>query len=1170
MLPGNARPLALPRPSTIAAVLLAIASCWCDHAIAGQDETPPTDPTQETESASTGQDTPDESPAEVPGDAVTAEVGAEEDNTFALEAAKARLAALSESGDAKPAALASARSLVEILEATVEAERKIADYQSRIDAAPAEREDTARKRAELDDAKAETVDESLGLGDVKAEITRQATALNTIREESAALASTVERRQSRRSQIRSEGAAVAELLASNEARSNDEIDHREQRIARRRLEARALETERTLYDATDDLLRDRQRLLIRQIDHAEETLQLWSARARALEGKDLQAMVERATAIRDAEDQPLLAAVAGRNVELAERLLELNESMDNASSLLAAERSTLGRIRRSIEADRRRFGGRVTPEIASVLRQRDAALPSEVSVRQAIKRLAERLPKIELERLLLEDELTRLADPANEADRLIADASPPLSEAERREERPRIIELLEERVESFGQPLLAVLNQRVDDLNGLLDTERGILTAIRDYREFVLEETVWVRDSSALDPGLPGRIRAQWKVFADPEGWMATASVIQTQFTARPLIPALGLAPGILVLVFRRSIARRTELAGDRIQRAATDRFRETLLVVGFAILTGLAFAGPVWMVAQALEEQPGASGLTLALDHTLVEVYRFLFGIGVLGAVVRPGGLGERHFHWRANTISTGRRLVVFSWISVLFAVGDRLCGPQQLDLPDLGRLFYTPIPLLLSAFFLLTLIHGRGRTLADHLREITPGATARFARLALVVLTIVPLVAVLTANLGWYEATSLLQRAILRSILFLMLLLVLREILIRGLHAHQRQQTWALRRQREDGADVAEEQDALAEIGQRTNSAIRFCVITLLLAGSWVIWSPLVPAFQVFGEIGLWTYSTVDASGEDITRTVGLNILLLALAAVAATFYAARNIPTVVEVLLVDRFDLERGVKYAIAQLIQWVVVIGGLVFACSMVGLNWQSVQWLAAGFTVGLGFGLQEIFANFISGLIILFEQPVRVGDVVTVGGTTGRISRIRMRSTTITDWDRKELVVPNKQFITQEVVNWSIGESCIRLVLPVGVSYGDDPEKVIATLEKIGESDPQTLRDPASHAHFAGFGESSLNFELRVYLRDTEHLVAVRNRINTAIKQAFEREGITIPFPQRDIHVDMVRREDPETGPAAPIMPRSDARPPANPAAGDRPEGDDPTDADADS
>lgn len=1151
MRPGNGKTLLRDRTSLLASGLLAIAAWWGGGVAVGQDGEPSEKPPVEIDPAPVENTPRDGSP----GVAVTAETGPAQDNNAALESAKARLEALTEGGKADSAEITSARGLVEILQATVDAERKIADYQARIEAAPQEREATERRRAELASATPETLPPGLTLSEIKEGITRRVAALNTLREEAAGLASTIERRQSRRSRIRTETAAIADRIASNESGSAQEIDHREQRIARRRLETRVLETERTLYDSTDDLLRDRQRLLSREIDLAEKTLEVWTEKARTLESQDLKSLLDRATSIRDAENEPLLAAVAGRNVELAERLLELNQTTDNTGVLLARERARLAHLRRSLEADSRRFAGRVTPQIASVLRRRDATLPSEVSIRQSIKRLAEKLPAVELERLLLEDELARLADPTTEADNLIDSALPPLSEANRTVERPRIVQLLEERVEAFGQPLLAVLNQRVDELNGLLETERSLLVAIEQYHDFVLEQTVWVRDTSTLDTRLPQRLRAQLAVFFNREGWLATVSVVQAEFATRPLLPALGLAPGLLLLVFRRAIARRTELAGDRIQRAATDRFRETLLVVAFAILNGLAFAGPIWMIAQALGEQPSASTLTLALDHTLEEVTQFVFAVGVLSAAVRPGGLGERHFRWSTNTLRAGRRLVWFAWIAVIFGFGDRLCGPQQLDLPDLGRLFYTPIPILLSGFFLLSLIRGGGRTLAAHLEDVTSFSSARLARTALLILAVIPLFAVITANVGWYDATSLLQRALVRSIIFLFLLLILREILIRGLYANQRQKTWALRRQREDGADVTDEEDALADIGQRTSSAIRFSVITLLLAGSWLIWSPLVPAFQIFGHISLWSFSTIDPSGEEVTRIVGLNTLILALAAIAATFYASRNIPTVLEVVIVDRFDLERGVKYAIAQLVQWVVVIGGMVFACSMVGLNWQSVQWLAAGFTVGLGFGLQEIFANFISGLIILFEQPVRVGDVVTVGGTTGRISRIRMRSTTITDWDRKELVVPNKQFITQEVVNWSIGESCIRVVLPVGVSYGDDPEKVMKILQKIGEDDPQTLDDPPTNVHFAGFGDSSLSFELRVYLRDTENLVPVRNRINTGIKQAFDREGITIPFPQRDIHVDMVRRDDPENGPAAPVMPAGDGGRPAPPRDG---------------
>ncbi len=722
---------------------------------------------------------------------------------------------------------------------------------------------------------------------------------------------------------------------------------------------------------------------------------------------------------------------------------------------------------------------------------------------------------------------------------------PPLTPEDRERLRPTLVSLLEARLDQAGEPLLRSLNRQTDELNSLLETDLTLLDEIWRYRSFILEQTVWVRDENALDSGLGRRIVEQAEIFFSRSGWRATMDIARLQIGERPWILALGFGPLAILLLLRRRIAVRIRLAGDRVARASTDRFRESLLVAGFATADGVAMAAPFFALSMAIGDDPLGARIVIALDRTLGSLATFVFAVAVMASVMRRGGLAERHFHWKPPTIRTARRFVWFAAVAVAFAFGDRMCDPRELDLPDLGRLLYTPIPLLIAAFFVVTIRSHDDRKLIDQAAGGTPFARSGLARAVFGLCVAVPIIAAIAANIGWYQAVSMLQRATMSTLIFVALLLVLREVLFRGLHARQRSQSWQLRRQRDEGEDVSDEVEHLEEIGVRTRGAIRFCMVTLVLLGIWAIWSNLLPAFQGFRGVEVWTYEAMvpnEETGvsEPQILAVTLGAVAMALASLLATFYASRHLPTLFEIVVLDRIGLERGVRYAAVQLMQWVVVIGGLAYSFSLIGITWSSVQWLAAGFTVGLGFGLQEIFANFISGLIILFEQPVRVGDVVTVGGTTGRISRVRMRSTTITDWDRKELVVPNKQFITQEVVNWSIGDSCIRLVLPVGVGYGEDPDRISELLMEIGGADPGTLADPEPHVFFAGFGDSALLFELRVYLPDTDGLVPVRNRLNTAIKKAFDAAGVDIPFPQRTVHVSMVSRDDPDATSGAPI------------------------------
>ena len=200
-------------------------------------------------------------------------------------------------------------------------------------------------------------------------------------------------------------------------------------------------------------------------------------------------------------------------------------------------------------------------------------------------------------------------------------------------------------------------------------------------------------------------------------------------------------------------------------------------------------------------------------------------------------------------------------------------------------------------------------------------------------------------------------------------------------------------------------------------------------------------------------------------------------------------------------------------------------GIVLIFSTLGLQWSSIQWLVAALGVGLGFGLQEIVANFVSGLILLFEQPIRVGDVVTVEGITGTVSRIRIRATTIVNWDRQELVIPNKAFITGQLINWTLSDTVNRVVITIGIAYGSDVERAMALLEEAAREHPMVLDEPPPRVTFEEFGDNALTLRLRAYLDDLDYRLTLITDLHRSINRKFEAAGIEIAFPQRDLHLD---------------------------------------------
>ena len=279
----------------------------------------------------------------------------------------------------------------------------------------------------------------------------------------------------------------------------------------------------------------------------------------------------------------------------------------------------------------------------------------------------------------------------------------------------------------------------------------------------------------------------------------------------------------------------------------------------------------------------------------------------------------------------------------------------------------------------------------------------------------------------------------------------------------------------------------------------------------------SPANPLQAITPESG----EQAEPAPETVVTLADVGVSVLAL---IATWLAFRNVPGLFEIVLLQRLPLDTGSRYAISTVIRYIIVIVGIFIAFGAIGITWNKVQWLAAALTFGLAFGLQEVFANFVSGLIILAERPVRIGDTVTVGGVSGTVTRIRMRATTIADWDRKELIIPNKTFITSDVINWTLSDSVLRVKIPVGVSYESDVKLVEKTLLRVASESPRVMADPPPQALFRGFGDSTLNFEVRVFIPNLEHWVPVGHELHTAIIEAFRELDIEISFPQRDLHI----------------------------------------------
>jgi potassium efflux system protein len=316
------------------------------------------------------------------------------------------------------------------------------------------------------------------------------------------------------------------------------------------------------------------------------------------------------------------------------------------------------------------------------------------------------------------------------------------------------------------------------------------------------------------------------------------------------------------------------------------------------------------------------------------------------------------------------------------------------------------------------------------------------------------------------------------------------------------------------------AEPELDLGTLNEQTLRIVRAVLGLAFLVGVYMLSTDLLPALEHLGQSELWSVTT--ATG---VRQITLQSLLTSGTILFLAVLGFRNLSGFLEFALLSRVSVDRGLRFAIITISQYLIVVFAVITAFNVLGVGWSKVQWLIAALSVGLGFGLQEIFANFVSGIVLLLERPIRVGDIVTVDNISGRVTKIRMRATTVMDFDRRELVVPNRSFITGNLINWTLTDPVMRTRIVVGVAYGSDTAKVEQLLLTAARKHPTVLGDPKPQVIFHDFGDSALTFWLHVFIPHRDVLLDVLHDLHMAIDQAFREAGIVIAFPQRDLHID---------------------------------------------
>lgn len=306
---------------------------------------------------------------------------------------------------------------------------------------------------------------------------------------------------------------------------------------------------------------------------------------------------------------------------------------------------------------------------------------------------------------------------------------------------------------------------------------------------------------------------------------------------------------------------------------------------------------------------------------------------------------------------------------------------------------------------------------------------------------------------------------------------------------------------------------EDAPADVAGKLRKLAAWGVPMLgVVLGSW-FWNIDLALFRSITDQPIWPNAPAGVTIGDVVQATILAIV---------TFLAWRHLSTLFTMLVYPRITDDPGIRFAVLTLCRYLVLGVGLMATMASLHMGPEKIGFGVAALSVGLGFGLQEIVSNFVSGIILLLERPIRVGDVVTVAGMSGKVERINIRATTIINADNQSLIVPNREFITANLVNWTHKDRILRVSIPVCVAYGTDPDCVSDLLLAIARNDVDVLRNPVSAACLDGFGQFGMLFNLHVHVPDPGLAGRVKHRLCTEIQKQFQDRGITIPMPSHEV------------------------------------------------
>lgn len=705
-------------------------------------------------------------------------------------------------------------------------------------------------------------------------------------------------------------------------------------------------------------------------------------------------------------------------------------------------------------------------------------------------------------------------------------------------------DLLNTRKELLGS-LISGYDAEILELTKLKVATSQLTDALTEVKDATHRYMFWVPDVSPVSLNYPLLFAKNITQLLSLDTLSQLTSAIKVMLTTQNTF--LYLLGSLILVIFSISTRKHYQSFLDRssmrIGKVTQDYFYLTIRTVFWSIIVALPLP-MLWSAVgyglQSAWQDPMATAIGYGVSATTPVLWLFM----ISATFSRPNGLFIAHFGWSKESVKRAMRyyrLAIFMIVPLMMALITFEYYSDREFAPTIGRFCFILLCVALS------LITNNLKRAGVPLYLDRHGSGENFINSALwSMLLVAPILAAFFSILGYYSTSQALLGRLETSVAIWFVLLIIYHIIRRWMSIQRRKLAFDRAKQRradmlanrakgdednihsasgEGSIDIEETVIDLDTISAQSLGLVRSILTMIALVSLIWLWSELHSAFSFLENIRLWDV-TSNTNGVDTIQSITMGSIFIAILVIIITAQLVRNLPALLELVLLQHLDLTPGTGYAITTLTKYSITLIGSIVGFSLLGIDWSKLQWLIAAMGVGLGFGLQEIFANIISGLMILFEKPIRIGDTVTIRNLTGSITKINTRATTLTDWDRKEIIVPNKAFITEQFINWSLSDNITRIVMTIPAPVEANSAQVTEVLLTAAKRSTMILDNPTPEVYLVDLQQGIQIFELRVFASEMGHRLPARHEIHQNILAAFAEQGIPLPFPPFQARVDV--------------------------------------------